>query len=310
MSKHSRLLDILKGSSLRTTMSDLEIQEVAEEIISDVEDLNNDNDGEIESLHNEISDLEDEVSDLKDEKEKLEDRVNELEKLSAKQDKTLNDVIAAEWVNQNWEWIVKLEQLNKSGKEIFDMVNGHEHVSRTLDNFRENVVEMIMNDEARKNVEHKRIILCGKAASGKDHMRKKLEEQGFKYAVSYTTRPKRDSEVHGIDYYFLTENEFKSMIEHDSFYEHISFNEWHYGTSNEQFFSDDVFIMTPSGISKLSPEDRKKSFIIYFDIDENVRRERLSLRSDADTVERRLEADTKDFENFTDFDIRVSNANF
>lgn len=291
-------------------MSDLEIQEVAEEIVSDVEDLNTDNDKEIESLHDEINDLEDEISDLKDEKEKLEKRVDELEKLSSKQHVSLNDEITAEWVDENWEWIVKLEQLNKSGKEIYDMVNGHEQVTRTLDAFRESVVETILLDEIKKAADHKRIILCGKAASGKDHMRKKLEEHGFKYAVSYTTRPRRDTEVHGVDYYFLTENEFKSMIDQDGFYENISFNGWHYGTSNEQFFADDVFIMTPSGISKLEKEDRQHSFIVYFDIEEDVRRERLSQRSDADTVERRLEADTKDFHNFSDYDIRITNANF
>jgi guanylate kinase len=190
------------------------------------------------------------------------------------------------------------------------MVNGHEQVTRTLDAFRDSVVEMILSDELKKTDEHKRIILCGKAGSGKDHMRKKLEEQGFKYAVSYTTRPRRDNEVHGVDYYFLTENEFKSMIDQDGFYEHISFNGWHYGTSNEQFFNEDAFIMTPSGISKLEKDDRAKSFIIYFDIEENVRKERLSQRSDADTVDRRLEADAKDFENFTDFDICITNPNF
>lgn len=310
MSKQSKLLDILKGSSLRTTMSDLEIQEVVEEIVSDVEDLNTDRDDEIESLRDEVSDLEEENLELENENDKLKARVNDLEKLTIETGSSLNDVITAEWVHKNWEWVVKLEQLNKSGKEIYDMVNGHEQVSRTLDAFRDSVVSNILQEELKKVTEHKRIILCGKAASGKDHMRKKLEEQGFKYAVSYTTRPRRDNEVHGVDYYFLTENEFKSMIDQDGFYENISFNGWHYGTSNEQFFADDVFIMTPSGISKLEEEDRKKSFIIYFDIDENIRRERLSQRSDADTVERRLEADAKDFYDFSDYDIRITNANF
>jgi guanylate kinase len=37
----------------------------------------------------------------------------------------------------------------------------------------------------------KRIILCGRAASGKDYLRKLLQEDGFKYQISYTTRPPR-----------------------------------------------------------------------------------------------------------------------
>jgi hypothetical protein len=40
------------------------------------------------------------------------------------------------------------------------------------------------------------------------------------------------------------------------------------------------------------------------------REKRLMLRSDADTVERRLVADEKDFENFTTFDVRITNTDF
>jgi guanylate kinase len=50
----------------------------------------------------------------------------------------------------------------------------------------------------------KRIIIVGKGGSGKDHMRKKLEEAGFRYCVSHTTRPPRDEEINGKDYYFIS----------------------------------------------------------------------------------------------------------
>lgn len=157
-----------------------------------------------------------------------------------------------------------------------------------------------------------RIILCGKAASGKDHLRKILEGRGFKYGVSYTTRPPRQGEIDGRDYYFIDEAEFKDLIEQNFFYEHVSFNGWYYGTSREQWLkTDDVFIMTPSGISKLHAADRKTSFIIYIDIPIDIRRERLGGRKDAnDAIERRIQADERDFEGFTDFDIRITDHNF
>jgi guanylate kinase len=157
-----------------------------------------------------------------------------------------------------------------------------------------------------------RIILCGKAASGKDHLRKILEGRGFKYGVSYTTRSPRKGEIDGKDYFFLEENEFQNLIEQGFFYEHVAFNGWLYGTSKEQWFTtDDVFIMTPSGISKLHAADRKSSFIIYIDIPTEIRRERLAERNDnADSIERRLSADDKDFENFTDYDIKITDHNF
>ena len=157
-----------------------------------------------------------------------------------------------------------------------------------------------------------RIILCGKAASGKDHLRKILEGRGFKYGVSYKTRPPRKGEIDGMDYYFLEENEFQDLIERGFFYEHVTFNGWFYGTSKEQWFTtDDVFIMTPSGISKLHAADRKSSFIIYIDIPTEIRRERLMDRKDnADSIERRLQADDNDFESFTNFDIKITDSNF
>ena len=68
--------------------------------------------------------------------------------------------------------------------------------------------------------------------------------------------------------------------------------------------------MTPSGIAKLLPEDRKESLIVYLDIDEETRRLRLLGRRDADSVERRLKADDEDFENFNDFDHRIVDPEF
>jgi guanylate kinase len=157
-----------------------------------------------------------------------------------------------------------------------------------------------------------RIILVGKAAAGKDHLRKILEGRGFKYGVSYTTRPPRPGEIDGRDYYFLDESEFKDLIDQGFFYEYVTFNGWYYGTSKEQWFqTDDVFIMTPTGINKLHAADRKHSFIIYIDIPVEVRRERLSERNDNnDSIERRIQADENDFANFTDYDIRITDHNF
>ena len=48
-----------------------------------------------------------------------------------------------------------------------------------------------------------KVILVGKAAAGKDHMRKVMESRGFVYGISFTTRPPREGEIHGKDYYFL-----------------------------------------------------------------------------------------------------------
>jgi guanylate kinase len=158
---------------------------------------------------------------------------------------------------------------------------------------------------------HKRTIIVGKAASGKDHLRKRYESRGFKYAVTYTTRPPREGEVNGKDYVFISEDESKVLIESGFFYEYVIFNGWVYGTSVSQFYSDDLFIMTPEGISRIKPEDRKNSFIIYVDIEMSMRMTRLTNRNmPGDNMDRRIKADELDFAEFTDYDLRITNPDF
>jgi guanylate kinase len=158
---------------------------------------------------------------------------------------------------------------------------------------------------------NKRTILVGKAASGKDYLRKRFESRGFKYAVTYTTRPPREGEVNGKDYFFISEDESKRLIESGFFYEYVIFNGWVYGTSVSQFYASDLFIMTPAGISKIKPEDRLNSFIIYVDIDIQTRYDRLLNRDmPGDSVQRRIEADELDFSIFYDYDLRITNSNF
>jgi guanylate kinase len=161
-----------------------------------------------------------------------------------------------------------------------------------------------MNDSWR------RIIIAGKGGSGKDHLVKQLRVEGLIYSVSHTSRPPREGEFNGVDYYFVTYEEAIERANGGDFYEWVEFNKWFYGTSMDEFYRANLFIMTPTGISKLKPEDRKESFIIFIDIDESILRERLMGRRDADKAERRIEADREDFKNFSDFDCIITNPNF
>jgi guanylate kinase len=156
----------------------------------------------------------------------------------------------------------------------------------------------------------KRIILAGKGASGKDHLRSMLVSSGFSYCVSHTTRPPRYGEVHGKDYYFVSDDEAREMIGSGEFVEYTVFNGWIYGTSRNEFNSSDLFIMTPSGIKQLCEKDREESLVVLIDVPEEIRRERMSKRKDSDDVERRLEADRVDFENFINFDHIIDDPKF
>lgn len=55
----------------------------------------------------------------------------------------------------------------------------------------------------------------------------------FKLSVSCTTRGKREGEEHGVNYFFLSQDEFKKCIENNEFLEWAEFSGNFYGTKKE-----------------------------------------------------------------------------
>ncbi len=56
----------------------------------------------------------------------------------------------------------------------------------------------------------------------------------LQFSISYTTRPKRRTETHGKDYFFVSVAEFQSMVSAGEFLEHAVVFDNHYGTSKQQ----------------------------------------------------------------------------
>jgi len=65
-------------------------------------------------------------------------------------------------------------------------------------------------------------VISGPSGVGKDTIKNCLRESGFPlgFCVTATTRPARDGEEHGRDYYFLTEAEFRAKLDQGQFIEH------------------------------------------------------------------------------------------
>jgi guanylate kinase len=157
---------------------------------------------------------------------------------------------------------------------------------------------------------NKKILIIGKSASGKDFLIEFLKNKGLKRSVSYTTRPIRDNEIPGETYHYVSESEFERMIEDGELIEYHNFNEWYYGNTIDDFNEKDVFIKTVYGLRQIK-DYRNQCFIIYIDIDSETRRQRLINRKDSnDDIERRIEADEKDFEGFYDCDLRITNPDY
>ena len=75
-------------------------------------------------------------------------------------------------------------------------------------------------------------VIAAPSGAGKTSLVRALldRDPGLKFSISYTTRPKRSSEVDGRDYFFVTEAEFLAMVHREAFLEHARvFDNW-YGT--------------------------------------------------------------------------------
>ncbi len=79
------------------------------------------------------------------------------------------------------------------------------------------------------------LVLSGPSGSGKGTLVKEYTNKNDNVfvSVSATTRKPREGEEHGINYFFLTVEEFKAKIEEQGFLEYAQFCENYYGTPRE-----------------------------------------------------------------------------
>ena len=73
------------------------------------------------------------------------------------------------------------------------------------------------------------IVISGPSGVGKDSVLEKMKTRGlpFHFVVTATTRVPRPEEVHGVDYFFLSNDEFADMINNDELLEYaIVYNDY------------------------------------------------------------------------------------
>ena len=81
------------------------------------------------------------------------------------------------------------------------------------------------------------IIISGTTCAGKGTVIKKLlaNHNDIVLSTSYTSRPKRESEIDGVDYYFVSKEEFERKIENGDFLEYAQVQYGaYYGTPKKE----------------------------------------------------------------------------
>lgn len=76
------------------------------------------------------------------------------------------------------------------------------------------------------------IVVSAPSGAGKSSLAERVLKRvsDLRFSISYTTRAPRGNEQHGVDYYFVSEEEFSAMRERDEFLECAEVHGYLYGT--------------------------------------------------------------------------------
>ena len=134
------------------------------------------------------------------------------------------------------------------------------------------------------------VILSGVSGAGKDTIKKELIKrvENIESLPSYTSREKREGDIEGKTYNFVTREEFEKMIENGEFYEYDVHHDQYYGTSrkllNEKIKSGkiivkDIDVNGTENLKELLKEDTKV-VTIFLRVPKQELKRRLEARED------------------------------
>lgn len=148
-------------------------------------------------------------------------------------------------------------------------------------------------------------ILMGKSAVGKDTVQNELMKNAdFERVVTATTRSMREGEQDGVDYHFMSDEQFKEDAANDKFIEHTEFNGVSYGSpkSSVDLEKDMCIILEPEGVqSFIDVFGKENLFVVSLELDDETRKERAIERGsfDEDKWNSRLQSDYERFDKET-----------
>ncbi len=171
------------------------------------------------------------------------------------------------------------------------------------------------------------IVLTGKTASGKDTVMDRLMNilPNLKRVVTTTSRKPRNNEKNGVDYYFISEAEFRQKISQEDFIEYVSYGGNLYGTGKTEITDnsdkDLIWRIDPSRAGqikeliedsfdlKLTQDLLKRTTVIYLTTTDEVVLERLKRRGlTKQEIETRMEEDQRFWQQFKNkYDFIIEN---
>ena len=137
-------------------------------------------------------------------------------------------------------------------------------------------------------------------------------------SVSHTTRPPRPDEVNGINYYFVSINEFEEMIKNNAFVEHATVFDNHYGSSTKLIREKldegvDVILEIDWQGARQVKENMPNAISIFILPPSNealLGRLQQRAQDDDETINKRMSDAQNQMQHFNEFDYLVINDDF
>ena len=167
----------------------------------------------------------------------------------------------------------------------------------------------------------KLIIFAAPSGAGKSSLIKKIieiSEEKLELSVSATTRLPRKGEIHGKDYFFISDNEFNELKDKDAFIECANVHGNQYGTLKSfvhEKLEEGISVILDIDVQGFAQiretiEDMVSIFIIPPSLDELKNRLILRGLDTNDAIEKRLLNALEELKHAESFDYIVLNDNF
>jgi len=163
-------------------------------------------------------------------------------------------------------------------------------------------------------------ILSSPSGAGKTTLVKKISKnKKLLTSISHTTRPPRQNEKNGKDYFFVSKNNFKKLIKKKEFIEHAKVFDNYYGSSKGTIIKklnngkNILFDIDWQGTRQIRNKKLKYKLLTIFILPPSkeellyrlMKREKKNLK----TVNRRMKEFKKDLSKWRDYDLVVINDN-
>lgn len=163
----------------------------------------------------------------------------------------------------------------------------------------------------------KLFVISGSSGVGKGTVIKEFLQRHpeFKLSVSCTTRSPREGEAHGINYFFLSKDEFKSCIDNNEFLEWAEFSGNMYGTQKAYVETKlgegknlilEIDTQGALNVKKIMP-DAQLIFILPPSLEELEARLRGRHTETEEAIKKRLQTVKSEMENSKHFDFQIVN---